>query len=399
MGILTKLAVLGTAAAGGGLAFYKLADVKTQFELISAAGPIYRLMDAELTHVLGIEAAKWGMFPKETRPDPPVLKTKLWNKEFSNPIGLAAGFDKHAEVIEPMMRLGFGFVEIGSVTPQPQDGNAKPRVFRIKDLKATINRYGFNSLGADAVADNLILYERAVRNDPSAKTGLLGVNLGKNKMSKDAGSDYSIGLNKLGQFADYVVINISSPNTPGLRALQSKKELEELVVQVMGTRDRMRWGPSGPPPLVVKIAPDLQEEDMKDIAEVVLKHKVDGLIVSNTTITRPGSVANYPEAKEAGGLSGPPIMAMSTQVLSQMYKLTGEGKVPIIGCGGVASGDDAYKKIRAGASAVQIYTSMAYDGPVVLPRIKERLAELLVRDGFSCVADAVGADHRAPPAK
>uniref|UniRef100_A0A7S0RML4 Dihydroorotate dehydrogenase (quinone), mitochondrial n=1 Tax=Chlamydomonas leiostraca TaxID=1034604 RepID=A0A7S0RML4_9CHLO len=394
MGLFTKLAVLGTAAAGGGLAFYKTADVKTQFELISAMGPLYRLIDPETTHILGIEAAKYGMFPKETRPDPPVLKTKLWNKEFPNPIGLAAGFDKNAEAVEPLMRLGFGFVEIGSVTPKPQPGNPKPRVFRIKDLNATINRYGFNSAGADDVADNLLLYEKAVREDPAAKPGVLGVNLGKNKTSTDAATDYSIGLTKLGAFADYVVINISSPNTPGLRALQSRKELEELVVQVKGTRDRMRWGPSGPPPLLVKIAPDLQDADMKDIAEVALKHKVDGLIVSNTTITRPGAVADFPEAKEAGGLSGPPLFELSTKVLSQMYKLTGNGKVPIVGCGGVTTGDDAYAKIRAGASLVQLYTALAYDGPVAVPNIKARLAELLQRDGYASVAEAVGADHR-----
>uniref|UniRef100_A0A7S3QMM7 Dihydroorotate dehydrogenase (quinone), mitochondrial n=1 Tax=Dunaliella tertiolecta TaxID=3047 RepID=A0A7S3QMM7_DUNTE len=394
MGVLAKLVGAAGAVGIGGFAYYATAGAEQQFWLISSMGPAFRLLDPETTHNLGIEAAKWGLFPKETRPDPAILRTRVWAKDFPNPIGLAAGFDKHAEAVEPLMKLGFGFVEIGSVTPRPQPGNPSPRVFRIKDLSATINRYGFNSLGADAVQDNLTLFAKKAREDPAAKPGLLGVNLGKNKSSKDAATDYSIGLTKLSQHADYVVINISSPNTPGLRALQGKKELEALVSQVKGTRDRMRWGPSGPPPLVVKIAPDLTQEDKEDIAAVALKYKLDGLIVSNTTITRPGAVAQYPEGKEAGGLSGPPLMDLATDVLADMYRLTGKGKIPLIGCGGVSNGEDAYRKIRAGASLVQLYTALAYAGPGVVPTIKAELARLLERDGFESVAAAVGVDHQ-----
>mmetsp|Transcript_9229 Transcript_9229/g.16241 ORF Transcript_9229/g.16241 Transcript_9229/m.16241 type:complete len:398 (+) Transcript_9229:23-1216(+) len=389
---MLKALGLATAAATGGYIFYRQADVTTQFELLSAMGPAVRMLDAETAHMIGIESAKRGLFPKETRPSPEILRTTVWGREFSNPIGLAAGFDKNAEVIEPLMGLGFGFVEVGSITPKPQPGNPKPRAFRIKDLRAIINRYGFNSLGADAVQDNLLMWEKKSRENPGMR-GMLGVNLGKNKSSNDAATDYMIGITKLGTFADYLVINVSSPNTPGLRSLQGRKELDQLVGQVKTTRDRMRWGPQGAPPLLVKIAPDLTEQDKQDIAAVVLKHKLDGLVISNTTVSRPGAVAAYPESLEAGGLSGPPLMELSTQVLADMYHLT-KGKVPIIGCGGVSSGDDAYRKVRAGASLVQIYTALAYEGPAVVPHIKARLAQLLMNDGFKSVGEAVGADHR-----
>ncbi|KAG1679447.1 hypothetical protein FOA52_007739 [Chlamydomonas sp. UWO 241] len=392
---LRKTATVAVLAGVGVGVYYKtLASPAAQFEIMSAMGPAIRLLDAETSHNLGIKAAQWGLFPVETRPDPPSLRTKVWGREFPNPIGLAAGFDKNADVVGPMFGLGFGFVEIGSVTPKPQPGNPQPRVFRIAPLKATINRYGFNSLGADAVDDNLRDFVNKAKEDPSIKRGgLLGVNLGKNKLSKDASADYSVGLTKLGKHADYLVINVSSPNTPGLRSLQGRKELEELVKQVMDTRARMRWGLSGPPPLLVKIAPDLTESDKQDIAAVATKLKVDGLIVSNTTISRPGDVANYPEAQEAGGLSGPPLFELSTQTLHDMYRLTG-GNMPLIGCGGVSSGEDAYKKIRAGASLVQVYTALAYAGPKAVPDIKAELAVCLARDGYTSVSEAVGADHR-----
>lgn len=394
LNFLVRSTALGAVVGGGAYYFYSTADTATQFALASAMGPALRLIDPETSHQIGVQVSKWGLLPKETRPDPPSLATRVWNRDFANPLGLAAGYDKHAEIIEANLGLGFGLVEIGSVTPKPQPGNPAPRVFRLKELKAVINRYGFNSLGADAVQDNLVMWEKRAREEPSVRTGLLGVNLGKNKNSKDAATDYMIGMTKLASFADYLVINVSSPNTPGLRALQGRKELGDLVSAVKLTRDRMRWGPRGPPPLLVKIAPDLTDADKKDIAAVVAAHKVDGLIISNTTITRPPEVAQYPESNEAGGLSGPPLMELSTQVLADMYRLTGKGKVPLIGCGGISTGDDAYRKIRAGASLVQIYTVLAYEGPAVVPAIKARLAELLERDGFKCVADAVGADHR-----
>ncbi|MEW5318507.1 MAG: hypothetical protein WDW38_009723 [Sanguina aurantia] len=227
--------------------------------------------------------------------------------------------------------------------------------------------------------------------------GVLGINFGKNKSSKDAAQDYSILMSQLGVYADYIVINVSSPNTPGLRALQGRRELTELVVQVKGTRDRMVWGREGPPPLLVKISPDLTELDKQDIAEVVRVTGVDGLVISNTTISRPGKIGETAEAHEAGGLSGPPLFELATRTLADMYRLTG-GKVPMIGVGGVSSGEDAYKKIRAGASLVQLYTAFAYDGPIAVPNMKQELVACLKRDGFANVAEAVGADHRMPGA-
>ncbi|KXZ44645.1 hypothetical protein GPECTOR_64g139 [Gonium pectorale] len=408
--LVKRVALLGTVAAGGAAAFYLTADIDTQFALASSTGPLLRMLDPETSHIIGIQAAARGLMPRDTRPDPPSLHTKVFGLSFSNPLGLAAGFDKNAEAVAGLMGLGFGFVEVGkwcrgavfggaqeseperSITPRPQPGNPTPRVFRIPELKATINRYGFNNLGADAVQDHLAAFEKSVERDPSIKRGLLGVNLGKNKSSKDAAQDYCIGLTKLGAHADYLVVNVSSPNTPGLRALQGRKELEALVKQVKGTRDRMRWGPGGPPPLLIKVAPDLSEPDKQDIAAVALATGVDGLIISNTTIQRPGVVAQYPAATEAGGLSGPPLFDMSTAVLADFYRLTG-GRLPLVGCGGVSSGEDAYRKIRAGASLVQLYTALAYEGPALVPRIKRELTECLARDGFSSVAQAVGADH------
>ena len=260
--------------------------------------------------------------------------------------------------------------------------------------RAVINRYGFNSDGVDAVRERLqALRKSQTQRGAAFPPGILGVNLGKNKESQDAAADYVVGVNKLAPYADYLVINISSPNTPGLRALQSRAELENLVKKVKRARDGMPWGAQGPPPLLVKIAPDLTDADRADIAAVAMKHAVDGLIVSNTTITRPGLIPQHRHGNEAGGLSGAPVMELSTAVLRDMYRLTG-GKVPIIGVGGVASGRDAYEKIRAGASLVEMYTGFAYQGPAMVPRVKAELAALLARDGFASVREAVGADHR-----
>lgn len=391
--VLKNVLTASGLLAAGGAALYATADPARKFDLASRAGVLLRLLDPETAHNVGLAAARWGLFPRTDQPDPESLRVNVWGRSFPNPIGLAAGFDKDAEVMEPMMGLGFGFVEVGSITPNPQPGNPQPRAFRIPDLKAVINRYGFNSKGADAAAANLEAFTRKAEADSQVKPGVLAVNLGKNKVSEDAAGDYSLGLFKLGRFADFVVINISSPNTPGLRSLQGRQQLEDLLRHVKGTRDRLEWGPRGPPPLVVKIAPDLTEQDKADLAAVVTKLGVDGLVVSNTTISRPAEVAAHKVSEEAGGLSGPPLFEPSTQVLRDMYRLTG-GKVPIIGCGGVASGEDAYKKIRAGASLVEVYTALSYQGPRLVPAIKQELADCLERDGFKSVQDAVGADHR-----
>lgn len=380
---------------------YRNDPKQLQFDAISATGPVIRLLDPETAHMVGIWAAKAGLFPKETRPDPPCLTTTVWGREFSNPLGIAAGFDKNAEIIDQLLGLGFGFVEIGSVTPLPQPGNAKPRCFRLTEHKAVINRYGFNSDGIDAVKERIIQFRQRQEislKDKGQRIGMLGINLGKNKLSQDAVADYRAGIQAFAPLADYLVINISSPNTPGLRALQSRSELETLVTAIKKARDELSWdeivtGAAGPPPLLVKIAPDLTEDDKKDIAAVVLKLKVDGLIISNTTVERPGPIASHRHGNEAGGLSGPPLFDASTRVLHEMYALT-KGKIPIIGVGGIATGKDAYLKIRAGASLVEAYTAFSYQGPSFVPKVKRELAECLRKDGFSSVAEAVGADHK-----
>jgi len=280
--------------------------------------------------------------------------------------------------------MGFGFVEVGSITPQPQDGNPKPRMFRLKDDGGVINRYGFNSDGAEVVRARLA----DLREEKEALPGVMGINLGKNKTA-DAVPDYVYGVQQFGALADYLVVNISSPNTPGLRDLQGKKDLQVLMTAVMTARDKA----CPTVPVVVKIAPDVDEAGLKDICDVVLAAKVDGMIVSNTTNQRPESLVGEHKG-EVGGLSGLPLKELSTRVLRQTYVLT-QGKVPLIGVGGVGSGQDAYEKIRNGAGLVQLYSQLAYEGPYAVPLIKTELAALLKRDGFASVEEAVGADAKA----
>lgn len=403
--------VLGSLIAAG--AYVGTSDEATisawSFEASKYANPLFRLLDPEEAHKIAIKAAAHGLVPRETRPDPPILHLEVWGRAFSNPIGLAAGFDKDAEAVEGLLGIGFGFVEVGSITPLPQEGNPKPRVFRLPDQGAIINRYGFNSEGIMAVAKRLGAQHGKRRADsvPSSSWtqgdqakpagrpsfGLLGVNLGKNKSTEDAASDYVQGVHTLSQYADYLVINVSSPNTPGLRKLQGRKQLKDLVKKVLAARDEMQWGEKGPPPLLVKIAPDLSKQDLADIAAVALTLRLDGLIISNTTISRPDAILGAPHAEEIGGLSGKPLFRLSTDILRDMYQLT-RGKIPLIGCGGISSGEDAYMKIRSGATLVQLYTSFAYGGPAIVPRLKEELAACLERDGFKSIKEAVGVDCR-----
>ena len=383
--IQRRLSYLSAGGLAGTFAVYRHDLKQLEFDALSSLGPLLRLLDAEQAHNIGLWAARHGFFPKETREDPPSLSVSVWGRTFSNPVGLAAVFDKNGEVVPELLDMGFGFVEVGSVTPLAQPGNSKPRCFRLKEFDAVINRYGFNSVGVDEAKKNLSqARSRMLENG----RGVLGVNLGKNKTSEDAVADYKVGVRELGPLADYLVINISSPNTPGLRALQNRKELETLVSGVLQERDQL----ASRVPLLVKIAPDLVREDLEDIAKVSMKLRVDGLIVSNTTIDRPGPIASHPHGQEAGGLSGKPLFAMSTAVLREMYSLT-SGSIPLIGVGGVSNGREAYEKIRAGASLVELYTSLSYQGPSVVPRVKKELDECLHADGFTSVQDAIGADH------
>ncbi|XP_021112406.1 dihydroorotate dehydrogenase (quinone), mitochondrial isoform X5 [Heterocephalus glaber] len=316
-------------------------------------------------------------------------EVRVLGHKFRNPVGIAAGFDKHGEAVDGLFKLGFGFVEVGSVTPQPQEGNLRPRIFRLPEDQAVINRCGFNSQG-------LLAVERRLRARQQKQTRLtadglpLGINLGKNKTSVDAAADYAEGIRVLGPLADYLVVNVSSPNTPGLRSLQGKTELCCLLTKVLQERDALQRAQK--PAVLVKIAPDLTAQDKEDIACVVRELGIDGLIVTNTTVSRPAGLRGVLHS-EAGGLSGKPLRDLSTQTIREMYALT-QGRIPIIGVGGVSSGQDALEKIRAGASLVQLYTALTYGGPPVVGRVKRELEALLKEQGFSRVTDAIGADHR-----
>lgn len=348
---------------------------------------VHQLFGGEQAHRIALAVAKHGLFPPKGHNycEYKELECKVFGKSFSNPIGLAAGFDKDCVAIKNLRKSGFGFVEVGSVTPLAQEGNPAPRVFRLLEDEAVINRCGFNNSGVGSALTNL----RKVFDSKS--TVPLGVNLGKNKESKDPAIDYEIGVNYLGRFADYIVVNLSSPNTPGLRDLQKEADLKKIMEKVMEAVSRIG---EGKPKVLLKISPDLEDAEKEEIAKIALnkKYGIDGLIVSNTTVSRPESLRSVLKT-EAGGLSGKPLKNLSTSCVRDMYRLTG-GKLPIVGCGGVSSGADAYEKIRAGASLVQLYTALVYQGFPVIGKVKRELVELLRQDGYSNVSEAVGADHR-----
>ena len=350
------------------------------------ARPLLRLLDPETAHGVAIWALKHRFIRGSADPDDPILSIRVWDLAFSNPIGLAAGFDKDAEVTDAMLAFGFGFVEAGTVTPLPQPGNPKPRLFRLDEDEGVINRFGFNSRGLAEFAARL-----AERRRTGAR-GIVGANVGKNRDATDAAGDYVAGVARVCGLADYLVCNVSSPNTPGLRGLQARAQIEELITRVLDARRRAAPDAKRMPPLLAKVGPDLDERQLRDIADVALATGIDGLIVGNTTVDRPASLRSR-YRNEAGGLSGPPLMGKATACLAAMYRLTG-GRLPIIGCGGVASGADAYAKIRAGASLVQLYSALVFHGPELVGRIKRELVEQLRADGFGTVSDAVGADHR-----
>jgi dihydroorotate dehydrogenase len=342
-------------------------------------GFLLRLLDPETAHRLAIRALRAGVVPRPRLSDDPILHQQLWGLRFDNPVGLAAGFDKHAEVPDALLDQGFGFVEIGGVTPLPQTGNPRPRLFRLTEDAAVINRMGFNSEGLEVVRARLAARPRR---------GLVGVNLGKNKEQTDAAADYVAGAVAFAPHADFLVINVSSPNTPGLRALQSRAALEDLIGRVRATLATL----PAAPPLLLKVAPDLTGDDRREIAEVALASRLDGLIVSNTTLARPESLRSSHRG-ETGGLSGRPLFEPSTALLGEFYRLTG-GKLPLVGVGGIASGRDAYRKVRAGASLVQLYSALVFHGPGLVAEIRRDLAAALRADGFRSLTEAVGVDHR-----
>ena len=333
-----------------------------------------RGLDPEDAHGLAIAGLKAGLGPVGGRDDP-ILAGSLAGLTLPNVVGLAPGFDKNAEVHGPMLRAGFGFVECGTVTPLPQVGNPRPRLFRLSEDRAVINRMGFNNAGLEAFAGRL-----------RARGGIVGANIGANKDAPDRIADYVTGLERLWGLASYFTINISSPNTPGLRALQTKAALEDLLGRLGEARDRLPA--DGRAPMFLKVAPDLDTGEVETIAETVVANGLAGIMVSNTTVSRPTLASAH--QGEAGGLSGAPLLALSDRVLTE-FAAAAAGRLALVGVGGVASGADAYGKIRSGACAVQLYSALVFEGPGLVSRIKRDLAARLRVDGFASVCAAVGA--------
>lgn len=352
--------------------------MKLWISLADLGGAALRLLPPETAHraTLSLLGVAGPLLP-QAEADDPRLAVEALGLRFGNPIGLAAGFDKDAMVPDAMAKFGFGFVECGTVTPRPQIGNPRPRLFRLDADRAVVNRMGFNNQGMDVMASRLAR---------RARSGIVGINIGANKDSADRSADYREAFAKLASFASYVTVNVSSPNTPGLRGLQNKSELEHLLTLLTDTRAKMGLRV----PLLLKIAPDIDPAGADDIASVSLASGIEGLIVSNTTIARPASLKS-PEAQQSGGLSGPPLFAPSTALLRAMRQRLGT-RLVLVGAGGVASGADVYAKIRAGASLVQLYTALAYEGPGLVAKLKRELLACLIRDGHAHVRDAIGRD-------
>ncbi|MEO0834160.1 MAG: quinone-dependent dihydroorotate dehydrogenase [Pseudomonadota bacterium] len=340
-------------------------------------------LDPEDAHDLTIRMLETGALPAAPAVAP-TLKTTVAGMTFDNPLGLAAGFDKNARVPNQLLQLGFGFVEVGAVTPEPQAGNDKPRVFRLRHDQAVINRYGFNNDGLEVIADRLANRER---------TGCVGINLGANKTASDRTADYVAGLSRLAGLVDFYTVNISSPNTPGLRALQDKAALEDLLHRVLVERARV----AATTPVFLKLSPDLTDNDQADIVTILMEMKkdgpsLDGLIISNTTLDRPDDLTGDHRG-QTGGLSGVPLFEQSTRLLGDFYQALGTDYA-LIGVGGVTSARDAYVKILHGAQLVQLYTALIYQGPGLVRSILEELPDFLRADGFSSVTQAVGAQWR-----
>ena len=342
--------------------------------LVKVAGSVLRRLPAETAHRAAIVGLKIAP-PAKAPPSDPRLSVEALGLRFPNPLGLAAGFDKNAEVPGAMLGLGFGFVEVGAVTPRAQEGNPRPRLFRLTADGAVINRFGFNNQG----------FERAKARLGRRPSGVVGVNLGANKDATDRIADYVLGVRTFAPLADYLTLNVSSPNTPGLRDLQRREALDDLVARVVAVRDETE--PRRP--LLLKIAPDLDGGGLEDIIAVALTRRIDGLIVSNTTLARPGSLTSS-NRNESGGLSGRPLFEPSTRLLAQAYLLTG-GAMPLIGCGGVEDAGTALAKIEAGANLIQLYTGLALKGAGVVEEILAGLAHAVEKRGIKRIGDLVGA--------
>ncbi|SNT57612.1 dihydroorotate oxidase A [Tardiphaga sp. OK246] len=343
--------------------------------------PMLRMLDAEDAHRLAIRGLRMLPYARP-RPDDPKLAVRAFGLNFPNPVGIAAGFDKNAEVPDALLRLGFGFAEIGSVTPKPQSGNPRPRIFRLERDEAVINRLGFNNDGAEVVLRRL-----AAR---AQNGGIVGVNVGANKDSPDRTQDYVRLIETFAPVASYFTVNVSSPNTPGLRNLQQAAELDDLLARVIDARERVRKN-AGDSPVLLKIAPDLSLADLDDVVHVARSRRVDGMIVANTTIGRPSTLREQARSKEQGGLSGRPLFRLSTRMVAETFVRV-EGAFPLIGAGGIDSGGAALTKIRAGASLIQLYSALVYKGVGLVDSIKADLSSTLLRTGRDSLSEIVGAD-------
>ncbi len=343
--------------------------------------PLLRWIDPEDAHRLAIQGLRL-LPPMRARADASNLAVRAFGLNFPNPVGMAAGFDKNAEVPDALLRLGFGFVEIGSVTPRPQSGNPRPRLFRLERDEAVINRMGFNNDGAEVVLKRL-----AAR---AQSGGIVGVNVGANKDSEDRTADYVSLIETFAPVASYFTVNVSSPNTPGLRNLQQSAALDDLLARVIDARERVRKN-AGDSPVLLKIAPDLSLAELDDVVHIARSRKVDGMIVANTTLARPSTLRETNRAKEQGGLSGRPLFRLSTRMVAETYVRV-EGAFPLVGVGGIDSGGAALTKIRAGASLIQLYSSLVYKGLGLVDDIKRDLASTLLRTGRDSLAEIVGAD-------
>jgi dihydroorotate dehydrogenase len=354
--------------------------------LATLARPLLFTLEPETAHEATLRGLEAGFYPRALGPDDPRLAQTVMGLTFPNPIGIAAGFDKDARVPDAVLGMGCGFAEIGTVTPKPQDGNPRPRVFRLIQDRALINRLGFNNQGHAAALGRL--QRRAARSGVGSAKGIVGVNVGANKDAVDRAADYAAGLDAFTGVASYFTINISSPNTPGLRDLQAPAALDELLGRIMAMRTRLEAEGQPRRPVIVKLAPDVAEADLPAIAERLLAHKVDGAAVSNTTLARDG-LTQVDLAREAGGVSGRPLFARSTRALGRLFQLT-EGKLPLIGIGGIDSGETALAKIEAGASLIQLYTGLVYEGPGLIGGIKRHLAGALDRGKAGSLKDLIG---------
>ncbi len=351
-------------------------------DLFPIIRPLIHALPPETAHKATLKALSCGLLPAQKPIANKLLTQNIAGLEFKSPLGIAAGFDKNAEVINALLMQGFAFVEAGTVTPLPQPGNDKPRIFRLPEDSSIINRLGFNNKGLDIFTKNFSNHNK--------KLGIAGANIGKNKDSQDAAADYVKGLMAVYPYADYITINISSPNTQGLRDLQKKDSLSGLLEEIARARKQAAQDNNKNIPVFLKISPDINGRECHDIAEAATVNGIDAIIISNTTISRP-QLLKSPKKTEIGGLSGPPLFVASTKILASMFKIT-KGKLPLIGVGGIASPQDAYIKIRAGASLIQIYTALVYEGFGLVRAINRELPRMLERDGFKNVSEAIGSD-------